>query len=46
MHVILSFTLSAMPWVIAQQSYLELSRRRKQGQALRFGRSRNAFIAV
>jgi hypothetical protein len=27
MHVILSFTLSAMPWVIAQQSYLELSRR-------------------
>jgi hypothetical protein len=27
MHVILSFTLSAIPWVIAQQSYLELSRR-------------------
>ena len=27
MHVILSFILSAMPWGIAQQSYLELSRR-------------------
>ena len=27
MHVILSFIPSAMPWGIAQQSYLELSRR-------------------